>query len=223
MRVDGASDEQAGGSGEPGAHRSTGVPAAGEHESPTFSPTGGPGLKHWQRSTISEPGLDDRGDVFFAAIEMTRMPMILTDPNKPDNPIAFANLAFLDLTGYTEEEIIGRNCRFLQGARTDPAHVAELRRAVVEKRAVSVEILNYKRDGTPFWNAVYIAPVFGPGDKLLYFFASQLDITRRRSSEQAFRQAQKMESIGQLTAGLAHDFNNLLQVVSGNLESWGPS
>jgi len=81
-----------------------------------------------------------------------------------------------------------------------------------------VEILNYKRDGSPFWNAVYIAPVFGPGDELLYFFASQLDITRRRSSEQAFRQAQKMESIGQLTAGLAHDFNNLLHVVAGNLE-----
>ena len=206
-----------------GAHpprngQSTGEPAGGEHESPSFSPTGGPGLNHWKRSTISEPGLEDRGDVFFAAIEMTRMPMILTDPNKPDNPVVFANNAFLDLTGYTEEEIVGRNCRFLQGARTDPAHVAELREAVQAKRAVSVEILNYKRDGSPFWNAVYIAPVFGPGNKLLYFFASQLDITRRRSSEQAFRQAQKMESIGQLTAGLAHDFNNLLQVVSGNLE-----
>ena len=201
-----------------GRGQSTGVPAAGQHESPTFSPTGGPGLRHWQRSTISEPGLDDRGGVFFAAIEMTRMPMILTDPNKPDNPIAFANRAFLDLTGYAEDEIVGRNCRFLQGARTDPEHVAELRRAVEEKRAVSVEILNYKRDGSPFWNAVYVAPVFGPGDELLYFFASQLDITRRRSSEQAFRQAQKMESIGQLTAGLAHDFNNLLQVVAGNLE-----
>ena len=76
--------------------------------------------------------------MFFAAIEMTRMPMILTDPSRPDNPIAFANRAFLDLTGYAEEEIIGRNCRFLQGARTNPEHVAELRDAVAEKRAVSV-------------------------------------------------------------------------------------
>ena len=218
MRVGGMSDDQLGGASTPSTGQSTGVPAAGEHETPTFSPTGGPGLQNWQRSTISEPGLGERGSVFFAAIEMTRMPMILTDPNKPDNPIAFANRAFLDLTGYTEEEIMGRNCRFLQGARTNPEHVAELRQAVVEKRAVSVEILNYKRDGSPFWNAVYIAPVFGPGDELLYFFASQLDITRRRSSEQAFRQAQKMESIGQLTAGLAHDFNNLLHVVTGNLD-----
>ena len=218
MRVGGMSDDQLGGASTPSTGQSTGVPAAGEHETPTFSPTGGPGLQNWQRSTISEPGLGERGSVFFAAIEMTRMPMILTDPNKPDNPIAFANRAFLDLTGYTEEEIMGRNCRFLQGARTNPEHVAELRQAIAEKRAVSVEILNYKRDGSPFWNAVYIAPVFGPGDELLYFFASQLDITRRRSSEQAFRQAQKMESIGQLTAGLAHDFNNLLHVVTGNLD-----
>jgi PAS domain-containing protein len=100
-------DDQAGGARVLDAGQSSGVPAAGEHESPTFSPTGGPGLRHWQRSTITEPGLDDRGGVFFAAIEMTRMPMILTDPNKPDNPIAFANRAFLDLTGYTEEEVVG--------------------------------------------------------------------------------------------------------------------
>jgi signal transduction histidine kinase/CheY-like chemotaxis protein len=93
-----------------------------------------------------------------------------------------------------------------------------LRQAIDEQRAVSVELLNYKRDGTPFWNACFIGPVFNEDGKLLYFFASQLDVTRRRTSEQAFRQAQKMESIGQLTAGLAHDFNNLLQVVSGNLE-----
>ncbi|WP_262031046.1 histidine kinase famiy protein [Microvirga sp. Mcv34] len=198
--------------------QSVGVPAAGEHEHASYNPTGGPGIHHWQEARITEPGLDGRSNVFFAAIEMTRMPMILTDPNLPDNPIAFANRAFQDLTGYTEEEVLGRNCRFLQGALTDREAVSELRDAVREQRAVSVEILNYKRDGTPFWNACFVGPVFDKDGKLLYFFASQLDVTRRRTSEAAFRQAQKMESIGQLTAGLAHDFNNLLQVVSGNLE-----
>ena len=197
---------------------SGGVPAAGQHEGMSYSPTGGPGLRHWQEATITNPGLDDRGDVFFAAVEMTRMPMVLTDPNLPDNPIVFSNRAFSDLTGYEREEITGRNCRFLQGAQTDRQKVAELREAIAAHRAIAVEILNYKRDGTPFWNAVYVAPVFGPDDRLLYFFASQLDVTRRRTSEQAFRQAQKMEAVGQLTAGLAHDFNNLLQVVAGNLE-----
>jgi PAS domain S-box-containing protein len=181
-------------------------------------PLGRPGLHHWRESTITKPGLDDRSGVFFAAIEMTRMPMILADPNLPDTPIAFANKAFLDLTGYEEDEILGRNCRFLQGAQTDREVVAELRDAVENRRSIAVEILNYRRDGSPFWNAVFIGPVYDVQGKLLYFFASQLDVTRRRNTEQSYRQAQKMESIGQLTAGLAHDFNNLLQVVNGNLE-----
>ncbi|MBV9079088.1 MAG: PAS domain-containing protein [Methylobacteriaceae bacterium] len=202
-----------------GQGQSRGVPAQGQLDPSGHSPTGGPGVMHWQGGTITRAGLDDRGDVFFAAIEMTRMPMILTDPNIPDNPIAFANRAFQDLTGYTEEEILGRNCRFLQGAQTDREAVRELREAVAEQRAIALEILNYKRDGTPFWNGVFIGPVYDSEGKLLYFFASQLDVTRRRTSEAAFRQAQKMESIGQLTAGLAHDFNNLLQIIAGNLES----
>ncbi|WP_305823711.1 ATP-binding protein [Massilia brevitalea] len=146
------------------------------------------------------------------------MPMVLTDPNQPDNPIVFVNNAFLDLTLYREEEVLGRNCRLLQGEQTDPATVAELRAAVAEQRAVAVDILNYKADGRPFWNGLFAGPVFDQEGKLLYWFASQMDITRRRVSEQSYLQAQKMEAIGQLTAGLAHDFNNLLQVVAGNLE-----
>lgn len=195
-----------------------GRPAEGTMDVGAAEPLGRPGLHHWRESTITDPDLDDRGGVFFAAIEMTRMPMILTDPNKPDNPIVFANKAFLDLTGYEEEEVLGRNCRFLQGAQTDRNSVAEMRETIEAKGAVALEILNYRRDGSPFWNAVFIGPVYDTAGKLLYFFASQLDVTRRRNTEQSYRQAQKMESIGQLTAGLAHDFNNLLQVVNGNLE-----
>ncbi|MEH3147490.1 MAG: histidine kinase famiy protein [Methylobacterium frigidaeris] len=175
-------------------------------------------VHHRHSATVTRPGLDERGSVFFAAVEMTRMPMIITDPRQADNPIIFANRAFQDLTGYEEAEIVGRNCRFLQGAQTNRETVRELREAVAAQASVSTEILNYKRDGTPFWNGIFIGPVCDEAGDLLYYFASQLDITRRRNSEQAFRQAQKMEAIGQLTAGLAHDFNNLLQVISGNLE-----
>ncbi|WP_312489493.1 PAS domain-containing protein [Sphingomonas sp.] len=192
--------------------------AQGKMDQGANEPTERPGLHHWRESTITDPDLDDRGGVFFAAIEMTRMPMILTDPNRDDNPIVFANKAFLDLTGYEEREILGRNCRFLQGAQTDREAVSELGRAVEARDAIALEILNYRRDGTPFWNAVFIGPVYDKAGDLRYFFASQLDVTRRRNSEQSMRQLQKMESIGQLTAGLAHDFNNLLQVVNGNLE-----
>ena len=201
-----------------GGGQSRGVPANGTLDDGPSEPLGTPGRRHWRESTITRPDLNERGGVFFAAVEMTRMPMILTDPNQADNPVVFANKAFLDLTGYEESEILGRNCRFLQGPGSDREVIAEIREAVETREAVSVEILNYKRDGSPFWNAVFIGPVFDTSGDLLYFFASQLDVSRRRNSEQAYRQSQKMESIGQLTAGLAHDFNNLLQVVNGNLE-----
>jgi PAS domain S-box-containing protein len=203
---------------EKGGGQSAGVPASGEVEGNAYSPLGTPGNKHWQASFISREGLNDRSNIFFAAVEMTRMPMVVTDPRQPDNPIVFANGAFFDLTHYKEEEVLGRNCRMLQGPDTDRRTVDEIRTAIAEQRPVSVDILNYKADGSTFWNALFLGPVFDEEGNLLYFFASQMDITERRSSQDAYLQAQKMEAIGQLTAGMAHDFNNLLQVINGNLE-----
>jgi PAS domain S-box-containing protein len=197
---------------------STGTPAEGSMDVGAREPIETSGIHHWQEATITEPGLDARGNVFFAAIEMTRMPMVITDPHQDDNPIVFANNAFLDLTLYEKEEVVGRNCRFLQGAQTDRGEVAKLREAIEAEDSIALELLNYKRDGTPFWNAVFIGPIHDASGKLLYFFASQIDVTRRRESEKTLLQTQKMEAVGQLTAGLAHDFNNLLQVVNGNLE-----
>ena len=201
-----------------GDGQSAGVPAEGSMDVGAREPLETRGLHHWREATITKAGLNDRGNVFFAAIEMTRMPMILTDPHQHDNPVVFANKAFLDLTLYEEAEVLGRNCRFLQGAQTDREMVGQLRDAIAAKESIALEILNYRRDGSPFWNAVFIGPVYDTSGTLLYFFASQLDVTRRRESEKASAQAQKMEAVGQLTAGLAHDFNNLLQVVNGNLE-----
>jgi len=195
-----------------------GVPAHGAFDELHDGLLGRPGERHWQQSTITDPSLEHRGGVFFAAIEMTRMPIILTDPRQADNPIVFTNNAFLDLTGYDLEEVLGRNCRLLQGAQTDRAVVDQLRTAIAERRAVSVELLNYRRDGSPFWNGVFIGPVYDEAGELLFFFASQLDVSPRREAEAHALQSQKMEAIGQLTAGLAHDFNNLLQVVHGSLE-----
>lgn len=196
----------------------TGVPAEGSADQGALEPLGRPGLHHWRQANIVDPSLDERGGVFFAAVEMTRMPMILADPRQDDCPIVFANNAFLDLTGYEEDEVLNRNCRFLQGAGTDQTAVTQLREAIRDERAIALEILNYRRDGSPFWNAIFMGPVFDQAGELLYFFASQLDVSKRRESEQSLRQAQKMEAIGQLTAGLAHDFNNLLQIINGSLE-----
>ena len=190
----------------------------GQVDQGALEPLGRPGMHHWRISQLSKPGLNDRDNIFFAAIEMTRMPIVLADPRQHDCPIVFANNAFLDLTGYEEHEIVGRNCRFLQGAQTDRASIDQLRQAVRDKQPVATEILNYRRDGSPFWNAIFIGPVYDTDGEVLYFFASQLDVTRRRESEDQARQAQKMESIGQLTAGLAHDFNNLIHIVTSSLE-----
>lgn len=200
------------------ASGATGVRADGKLDGSAFNTMGNPGVQHWQSSRISDAGLDDRGDVFFAAVAMTRMPMIITDPRQADNPIVFANGSFLDLTGYSLTEVMGRNCRFLQGVDTDRETVTEIRQAIAEQRAIAVDILNYKADGRAFWNGLFIGPVFDHEGVLVYYFASQLDITPRLTSREMHTQAQKMEAIGQLTAGLAHDFNNLLQVAIGNQE-----
>ncbi|WP_372438850.1 PAS domain-containing protein, partial [Pandoraea sputorum] len=84
-------------------------------------------------------------NIFFAAVETTRMPMIVTDPNRPDNPILFANKAFLNMTGYSSEEVLGPNCRFLQGPETDPEMVRSVREAIAQRKDVSTEILNYRK------------------------------------------------------------------------------
>lgn len=161
---------------------------------------------------------DHKDDIFFAAIETTRMPMLVTDPRQPDNPIVFCNRAFLAMTGYQPQEILGHNCRFLQGPATDRNTVAAVREAVEQRREISLELLNYRKDGSTFWNALFISPVYNMRGELVYFFASQLDVSRRRDAEEALSQAQKMEALGQLTGGISHDFNNLLQVMSGHLD-----
>jgi len=161
---------------------------------------------------------NDINDIFFAAVEMTRMPMIVSDPNRPDNPIVFVNNAFINMTGYSSAEVVGKNCRFLQGPETDRSVVAEVRRAVAERREIATELLNYRKNGSTFWNALFISPVYDQQGNLKYFFSSQLDISRRRDAEQALGQARKMEALGQLTGGIAHDFNNLLQVITGYLD-----
>ncbi len=125
-------------------------------------------------------GLDDGTDPFVAAVRATRMPMVITDPRKPDNPIVFANDSFCRLTGYARGEIIGRNCRFLQGPGTDAEAVQRIREAVENKKSVQVDLLNYRKNGEPFWNRLLLGPVKGVDGETAYFFASQVDVTLER-------------------------------------------
>ncbi len=157
-------------------------------------------------------------DIFFAAVQMSRMPMCLTDPNRDDDPIIFCNQAFEALTGYGQDEIVGKNCRFLQGPTTDAAHVAEIRRALAGGEDVHLELMNYRKDGSSFWNALFISPVVDTEGRLVYHFASQLDVTRRREAEAVMQQSQRLETLGSMASSLAHEFNNLMTIVLANLE-----
>ncbi|MBC8130068.1 MAG: PAS domain S-box protein [Rhizobiaceae bacterium] len=118
-------------------------------------------------------------DPFSAAVRSTRMAMVITDPRQHDNPIVFANDAFSKLTGFAREEILGRNCRFLQGEETDPDDVARIRRGIEERATIELDLRNHRKDGSTFWNRLLVSPVFD-GDELIFFFASQYDVTLER-------------------------------------------
>ena len=128
-----------------------------------------------------------KGDPFAAAMRATRMSMLITDPRQPDNPIVYCNDSFLKLTGYRRDEVMGRNCRFLQGPGTDAEAVDVIRTALRNRADIAIDILNYRKDGTPFWNALYVSPVIDETGELQFFFASQLDVTDRKDSEMQVR------------------------------------
>ncbi len=135
-----------------------------------------------------------RGDPFAAAVRATRMPMIITDPRQDDNPIVFCNEAFQNLSGYDRDEIIGTNCRFLQGPETDRAKVAKVRTAIEAGTDVAVDLLNYRKDGSTFWNALYVSPVRNSDGEIEFFFASQMDVSDRiEAQERMARQKAEVE------------------------------
>jgi PAS domain S-box-containing protein len=113
----------------------------------------------------------------------------IADATQFDCPLIYANRGFEQLTGYSAEGVRGRNCRFLQGPDTDPATTDEIRRAIREGRESVVEILNYRIDGTPFWNRLSITPVRNEAGVVTHFIGVQSDVTARRNAEEALRQA----------------------------------
>ncbi len=117
-------------------------------------------------------------------IESASNSIVISDPYQPDCPIVYANPAFLRATGYAAEEIIGCNCRFLQGPGTDPAAIAEMRAAVAEQRACTVILHNYRKDGSSFWQELTISPVRDGDGRLLHFIGVQADITELKRAEE---------------------------------------
>jgi PAS domain S-box-containing protein len=149
------------------------------------------------------------------ALSAASQGIVIADARLPNQPIVYTSPGFQRLTGYPPDEVLGRNCHFLQGHDTDPAAVDVLRKAIADGRPADVELLNYRKDGSPFWNAVALSPVPGPDGRPTHFVGVQTDVSARHELEGQLRQAQKMEAVGQLAAGIAHDFNNLLTVILG--------
>lgn len=132
-------------------------------------------------------------------IDNSAVAAVISNPRLPDNPIVECNAAFIELTGYARDEIIGRNCRFLAGPQTEPGLTAQIVEAVKEKRPVLVEILNYKKDGTPFRNAVLVAPIFDEAGELEYFLGSQMEVGSFQQGAAADRRAEARARIDALS------------------------
>lgn len=135
-----------------------------------------------------------------AMIAASPVAAVISNPRLPDNPIIACNAAFEALTGYGREDVIGRNCRFLRGDKTEPGLTGQLRAAIVEGRPVLVELVNYRKDGSAFRNAVMIAPIFSPAGGVDYFLGSQVDLGQPGAVEGTARALDARERIAALTA-----------------------
>ncbi|MEG3154930.1 PAS domain-containing protein [Sphingomonas sp. RB1R13] len=149
---------------------------------------------------MPRPDLFPRDDRHINLVTDNPVPSIISDPRLPDNPIVACNAAFCDLTGYSTAEVIGRNCRFLSGPATEPWLTEKIRRGVHEHRPVLVEILNYKRNGQPFRNAVLVAPIYDEHEELLHFLGTLVEIDANASSQLSMRRiraAKMLKSLSQ--------------------------
>ena len=158
-----------------------------------------------------EGGSDPAGEQLQAlrerAVVATDIAFTITDPRQPDDPLVWVNPSFGRITGYSYEEAVGRNCRFLQGPATDPATVAEIRAALRARQAITTTLLNHRKDGTAFWNQLSISPVFDGEGELVSFVGVQTDVTERvrveREREAAFAAEQTARREAELARATA--------------------
>jgi PAS domain S-box-containing protein len=149
-----------------------------------------------QRAVVTCAAKALRGDMAIGTmIENSLVAAVVSNPRLADNPIVACNQAFIDLTGYSSDEIIGRNCRFLRGPGTEANLSEQLRAGIAAKVPVMVEILNYKKDGTPFRNAVMIAPIFDAEGELEYFLGSQVELSAGADESRKSRAAMAREKV----------------------------
>jgi PAS domain S-box-containing protein len=156
-----------------------------------------------------------------SAVENARDSILITDVAHGDysgQRIVYTNRALREQTGYTREEILGQTPRMFQGPETSEETRIRIREAIAKWESITVEILNYRKDGTNYWAELSIVPIQREDGIFTHWVAIQRDITERRNIEQQTRNMKKMEAVGQLTSGVAHNFNNILMIISGHAQ-----
>ncbi len=153
-----------------------------------------------QPVTTSDRLLKDR------AINEAPVGITLSDPDREDNPLVYVNDAYEAMTGYDASDVIGRNCRLLQGPDSDEDAIREMATAIDEDHPVTVEIKNYRKDGTEFWNEVTIAPVRNDAGEVTNYVGFQNDVTKRKEAELALeRRTEELEYVLDRVEGLIQD------------------
>jgi PAS domain S-box-containing protein len=137
----------------------------------------------------------------------------VADARQPDIPLTYVNPAFEAMTGYALEEVIGKNCRFLQSSERDQPALTVLREAIAARREVTVILKNFRKDGTPFWNELSLSPIRNREGVVTHFVGIQTDVTARVEFESALRESEKLAAVGRLASSIAHEINNPLESV----------
>ena len=184
-------------------------------------------MRDWQEQLLSNldsnKGVSDRSSVSEAielrdrAIAASNNGIVIADARLPDCPIIYCNPAFEQMTGYSQAEIEGKNCRFLQGPDTDPAAIAELRNALREERSCQVVLKNYRKDGTSFWNQLAISPVRDDKGKLTHFIGIQSDISYQIEAQESLEQAKtQLQTILEAVPGIVSWISSDLRYLGVN-------
>ena len=160
--------------------------------------------------THGKTGASGATVLFRDMVAQSRLAMVASDLSKPDRPLVFVNDAFVTMTGFSREASIGRNCRFLQGPDTDPETVRAIRETIAQGEDGYFELLNYRHDGTRFWNGLHIGPLDDAEGRPTLYFGAQRDVTREREARDA--EALRAREI-------AHRMGNLLAIVTTMVRS----
>lgn len=188
---------------------------------------------------------EERLRLLERAVAASNNGILISDAQVPDHPVIYVNSGFERITGYTKEEVIGKNCRFLQGSDKAQPALEKLRHAIISGSETQVVLRNYRKNGSLFWNEFCITPVHDETGSLTHFIGVQTDISDRKQAEEALRQsevrerkkakelertlgelkrtqaqliqAEKMSSLGQMVAGIAHEINNPVGFIYANI------